>query len=130
MNPGQRQLKTCRDSPLAKSFFKSTNVEVIQRGIMSKIFDELRIEIGRQSVDEVTNIMAHVYQTYANGHAVNKPCEVRRLNSIVVDLCVENMRPNVIHFKNYLDQLDKPIDLMPRPVQTTKKGLEPLIGRL
>lgn len=130
MNSGQRQLNTCRDSPLAKSFFKSTNVDVIQRMIIGKIYEDLRIEIGKQSVDEITNIMAYVYQTYGNGHAVNKPCEIRRLNSIVTDLCVENMRPNVIHYRNYIHQLDKPIDLMPRPVQTTSKGLQPLTGLL
>jgi len=128
MNSGQRQLYTCGDSPLARAFFKDSNIERIQGGIAVKIFEEMEIEIGKQSYDDVINIMAHVYKIYANGHAANKQCEIRRLNGIVVELCVTNMKPNIVHFKNYLDQLDKPRDLMPRPASTSGRGLEPLLG--
>ncbi len=130
MLSAQKQLRTCSDSPLAKVFFSQSNLEKIHGMIIQAIFSQLNVQIGKQSHDDVLNVAVHAYEHFANSHATNINCEVSRLNMIVVDRCVQSMRPNILHYINYVNNLDKPPELMARPKNTSSKGIVPMFGQI
>lgn len=116
-------LRVCPDNDVLTAFFSQRNVNSIHVAIRTTIKERYNVTIGRQSDTELEVAMMglwNMYQTNVVGADIN--CQVRRLNQIVVDWCVENIMNNIRADMGYLRDVSRPYTLLDRPVNTSQKG--------
>jgi hypothetical protein len=107
---------------LMKVFFHRQNATVIQNAIRYQVNQQTGKIIGQQNMLELLWIMKSVYQD----HARHLPCQiteqVRDLNQIVVDSCVQIVIKNLKEYLHSVQRANDRMKTMPHPEQVNQRG--------
>lgn len=98
------------ETDLSRAFFSKTNLDAIQKELKVQIHRATGHVIDRQSDTEVTGIMKGVYDAFSNNEGGKE--EIKRLNDIVLDILVEQVKAGVQGYLTYL----KDASTMPQPL--------------
>ena len=102
------------ENNLTRLFFSPQNIEAIQsmiRYYVHKLTDGQIV--SKQSPDELFVIMRSIILQYGNFLSSGIIAEVKRLNSKVVNICVEKVSIEVDQYNHYIDDLQK----LPTPLE-------------
>jgi hypothetical protein len=98
------------DTDLSRAFFSKTNLDAIQKELKVQIHHATGHIIDRQSDAEITGIMKGVYEAFSNNEGGKE--EIKRLNDIVLDILVDQVKAGVQGYLTYL----KDASTMPQPL--------------
>ena len=90
------------DSPLSKAFFSVSNINDLQDNIQYIIRKETRHNIDRQSDRELIAIMKGVFEAFAADQYNAARAEIKRLNLIVLDIVVDQVKEGINGYLTYL----------------------------
>lgn len=96
------------ENNLTRLFFSPQNIEAIQsmiRYYVHKLTDGQIV--SKQSPDELFVIMRSIILQYGNFMSSGIINEIKRLNSKVVNICVEKVSTEVEQYNHYIDDLQK-----------------------
>jgi len=111
-----KNLSNKQHSNLSESFFHCSNIEKLQKSMVSRVLKLSNKRISYQSESHLLNIMFFVFREYP--HVLN----INQLNEIVLDITVPMILEGVsqhIQFLNDKNNIYTPID---RASSTTIKG--------
>ena len=111
-------------SIIAKVFFSGKNINNIQQKIINGVFEGSggKINIGRQADTELKTIMRSIFLEYSQNLDCHIQEQIIELNKRVLAYCIPNVLTGAIGHINYLNELDRPIQLMPAPIHTNIAG--------
>ena len=103
------------DNPLARLFFSRENMDALQQGIRYLVFKKSceKHVIGNQSDIELSIVMRSVYLQYAEFKPFGLLEQVRELNNIVLNYCVDKVLQEIRMYQQYktdISQLPVPMD--------------------
>ena len=116
---------------ISNIFFSRLNIDSLQDGIRYQIYVKSckKHIIGRQSDDDLKVIMRAVYLEHARHAALNTLEEIKRLNGIVLDICVPRVLQEInmyMRYKNDISALPIPMD---RGEFISSKGTKQLVQK-
>ena len=102
-------------SEVGRVFFCAQNVEALHQAIRYSVFKRSceKHVIGRQSDDELKIIMRSIYLQNAKDLPFEIQAQVRELNGMVLEYCVDRILAEIEMYMNYtkgLDQLPVPLE--------------------
>ncbi len=111
-------------SQLNQLFFSRKNLDLIQDMIRYRVYikSNQKYTIGRQSNTEVQIVMRSIYLQQSTNLPTNIKEQIRYLNNLVADWCVEKIIPEVEQHIGYIRDISyypNPIDL---PKNMSQKG--------
>jgi hypothetical protein len=114
---------------VSETFFSKNNLDIVQEGIINSVYNksEGKYKIGRQSDQELTIIMRSIYFQYGKNNNFNVIEQVRELNRIVINWCVDEIITNINQYMNYktnISTLPMPMERAQLPSQKGTKTLE------
>jgi Family of unknown function (DUF5761) len=103
------------NTDLSTAFFSSKNMQIIQNGIRSGVYEKSngRFVISNQDNDTLKIIMRSVFLQHAANQPTNITQQVKQLNQIVYDYAVPQVYSEAIGYNKYLVDVStmyKPID--------------------
>jgi hypothetical protein len=110
---------------LKKVFYHPTNVEIIQKRLIKAVYDKTygKFIIERQDPDLLVLAMQDFFPEVEKfNSAVDIRSQIDKLDDLVVAHLSSKVASNLSFEDHYLDQLGKPYDTMPDPVNTSVKG--------
>jgi hypothetical protein len=110
---------------LSKQFFSKQNIDIIQEGIIEKIYSESgnQYRISRQSDMQLQIIMRSIYLKYAkNATDILLSTQVNALNQKTINSAAETILPNILQYIGYRRDIGKPREIMPNSIIITNKG--------
>lgn len=110
------------DDTLAMYFSKS-NVDALQKDIITSVKRATGITVSRQSDEELLNIMVFMYENYKmtlGGKPTNTV--VKELNGYVLKTAVPMVGNGAASQVKYVDYISKPREPLPVGVSTSSKG--------
>ena len=111
-------------SLLSETYFSKENVNLLQRVIIQNIYDisKGKYKIGKQSSQELLIIMRSFYLKYSKNLDYNITEQIRVLNDKVINYSVEIILTNIKQQKEYIKQIDEPLNIFNRGEATSIKG--------
>ena len=114
---------------VSETFFSKENIDILQEGIINSVYNtsQGKYKIGRQSDQELTIIMRSIYFQYGKNNNFNVIEQVRELNRIVINWCVDEIITNINQYMNYktnISTLPMPMERAQLPSQKGTKTLE------
>jgi hypothetical protein len=111
-------------SLLSDVFFSSENIELLQKLIIHNVWNmsERQYKIGRQNETELVVIMRAIYLEYSQNLNCNIKKQIRVLNDKVLKYAVDVIIVNIKQQKEYINQLDQPLQMIDRGISTTVTG--------
>ena len=94
---------------LLKIVFSEKNINIIQKKIISIIKKKHKYIISEQSEQALLNIMRNIYDSYSKHSYNNKKeliKEVREINKLIINYCVDDIIKNIYEYQNYLKKID------------------------
>jgi hypothetical protein len=81
------------DTKLSNAFFSSGNIQIIQNGIRSGVYNKSNSQyvIGEQKQDELQIIMRSIFLQYSKNLPDNIPQQIEDLNKTVLDYAVNQV---------------------------------------
>lgn len=114
-------LKQCA-TPLNTLYFSEFNQDLLQRGIREKFKQLTGIKIDYQNSDDLLTLMRYVFINNSGDHYSNVNEQVKRMNTIVIDTAVSQVKTGVAQYLAYVKDIDTtsmPLDL---PLNTSTYG--------
>jgi hypothetical protein len=111
------------DSDVNRIFFSKANIEALQQLIRYRVYqsnNEAIISI--QSEEQLFIIMRSILLQYGNMVTPEPVKEVKRLNNILVNKITNKMNSEVAGYVGYIVDLEKNVELMPRPEYLNKNN--------
>jgi hypothetical protein len=110
-------------SPLSKSFFSKENIEVVQNGIRSGVYEMSNHQyvISTQSYDELKIIMRAIYLQHSVNLATNFNQQIHELNQMVLAYCVPRVYGEAKGYIKYLHDASTLAVPMARPLSSNKE---------
>lgn len=111
------------DSDVNRIFFSKANIEALQQLIRYRVYqsnNEAIISI--QSEEQLFIIMRSILLQYGNMVTPEPIEEVKRLNNILVNKITNKMNSEVAGYVGYIVDLEKNVELMPRPEYLNKNN--------
>lgn len=112
-------------SDLSNIFFSDENFKRLQRKIKKAVFDrtngEFRLEDDQEQRDLLI-VMRAVYLEHARYLPGQTVRQVKRLNQKVVDEVLPGMLTEIRQYWGYLKEINKPLDPIMRPINTSNAG--------
>lgn len=112
------------ESKLAKLYFSTKNIDLLQEKIKKvvRIAMKNKINIDRQSDDELLIVMRSIYLQYGQNCNSNLIEQVRALNDHVVKYCAKNITTNISMYLKYLADMKNTSRVMPYAQSTNIAG--------
>ena len=113
------------DSDVNRIFFSKANIEALQQLIRYRVYqsnNEAIISI--QSEEQLFIIMRSILLQYGNMVTPEPVEEVKRLNNILVNKITNKMNSEVAGYVGYIVDLEKNVELMPRPEYLNKNNFD------
>ena len=109
---------------VSKIFFSINNIDILQRGIRNKILNMTngKINISRQSDDELKIIMRSIYFQYGKNSINNIREQILELNTRVIEWSVPEIISNYKQSQHYLKDISTLPEPLERSVLPSKKG--------
>lgn len=118
-----------QDNELSKIFFSDENFVRLQRMIKNAVYErtnkQFRLDIDQEQRD-LYLIMRAVYFEYARYLPGQLIRQVKKLNIKVIDEAVPEIITSIKQEYGYLKEINKPIDPIPRPINTSNAGRKSL----
>lgn len=116
------------ETVLSKLFFHPDNVDLIQRMIIKKVFDEStgKYLIEKQDESDLEVIMRSIFLQHARHVASNIPGQIYELNCFVVDDVVPGIMSMIDSQFGYLERTFGPRQIMDNPECASNAGLRTL----
>ena len=94
---------TWEDNILSQVFFSAKNIQIIQNGIRSGVYQMSKNKyiVGVPNIDTVKIIMRSTFLQYAEHDLANVTREVERLNKIVLDYAVPATYNEAVGYEKY-----------------------------
>jgi len=111
-------------SQLSDIYFSKANMELLQKLIIYNVWmnSKKQYNIGEQNNTELIVIMRSMYLQYSKNLKCKIKEQIRELNDRVVKYSVEIIITNIKQHKSYINQLDKPLDMIDRGISTSITG--------
>jgi hypothetical protein len=116
-------LFVCSDNEIVSAFFSNQNIAALQTQIRTIMKEKYGHSISNQDETELVLIMRGIYNMN-DGSVVdtNIPSQVGRLNALVLQYVIPQIRTNIRHYLGYLRDSTRPYTLLERPQNTSQKG--------
>ena len=106
-------------------FLSEKNIKLIHLKIINSIREKYNYNISKQSKNELLIIMRSVYlnnctNNFSNKNEIKK--ELKRLNELAINYCVNNIIKNIKSYELYLDKINNDLNPIDLPKPTTVKG--------
>jgi hypothetical protein len=106
-------------------FLSEKNIKLIHLKIINSIREKYNYNISKQSKNELLIIMRSVYlnnctNNFSNKNEIKK--ELKRLNELAINYCVNNIIKNIKSYELYLDKINNNLNPIDLPKPTTIKG--------
>lgn len=90
-------------SPLSDSYFSKQNIQYIQNGIRQGVYDksQRRISVDQQPDDQIVMVMRSMYLQYSKNLDTNIETQVKDLNRLVLNFCVNNVFNEAVAYLKY-----------------------------
>jgi hypothetical protein len=113
---------------VSKIFFSVDNINILQRGIRNKILNMTngKINISRQSDDELKIIMRSIYFQYGKNNNTNIRGQILELNTRVIEWSVPEIISNYKQSQHYLKDISTLPEPLDRSILPSKKGTKTL----
>jgi len=112
-------------TPLGELFFSKENINRIQQKIKYEVFKrtngKYKIEVD-QNESDLLIVMRDVYISDALNNPYKLVHQVKLLNHKTIEKILPDMISMIKQDDEYINQLDKPIDPIPLPVNVSKAG--------
>ena len=102
--------------------FSDVNINTIQQTIRYKIYKQTNNIIEYPSKDNLFIIMRSILLQYGNLHAIDPYIEIKRLNELIINECVEKIRNEMLNYSHYINDIDKPVMPMELPQYVNKNN--------
>jgi len=116
---------TIEKTPLGQLFFSRSNVDRIQKKIKNEVFNrtngKYKLTVD-QNISDLLIVMRGVYLDDAENNPYQLVHQVKMLNHRTIERIVPDLITSIIQNQIYIEQLDKPIDPIPLPVNVNSKG--------
>lgn len=113
---------------VSKLFFSLKNIDLLQQGIRNKILNVTngKINISRQSDDELKIIMRSIYFQYGQNRNENIKEQVLDLNTRVIEWSVPQIISNFKQSQQYIKDISTLPEPLERSILPSKKGTKTL----
>jgi Family of unknown function (DUF5761) len=113
---------------LSSVFFSNTNVNALHEAIRYQVYvkSEQRHIIDRQSDIDLKIVMRSVFLQYSKNLPYDIVGQIRELNSIIIDFCVDKILNEINMYLYYKQDIDKVPEPMARSVNTSSAGTKTL----
>lgn len=113
---------------ISKIFLSISNIDILQKGIRNKILNVTngKVNISRQSDDELRIIMRSIYFQYGKNSNDNIKEQILELNTLVIEWCVPQIISNVKQSVQYLKDISSLPEPLERSVLPSRKGTKTL----
>lgn len=118
-----KMLRFC-ETPISNKFFSVKNVNRIQKQIIQAVKQESGHNISRQSDREIVTIMRSVYEAF--GTNIDSKEELQRLNDIVLDITVDQVKSGIQGYLQYIQDASTMPEPLSRGQFASVKGLKNL----
>ena len=112
-------------TPLGELFFNQENINRIQQKIKLEVFlrtnGKYKLEVD-QNESDLLIVMRDVYITDSENSPYKLVHQVKILNHRTIEKIVPDMISLMIQDEEYINQLDKPINPLPLPVNVSNAG--------
>jgi hypothetical protein len=112
-------------TPLGEIFFSPENIARIQKQIKREVFirsnGKYKLNIDQNETDLLV-VMRAVYISDAENSPYKIVHQVKKLNHRTIERIVPDMLSMIKQDQKYLDELDKPINPIPLPVNVSRAG--------
>lgn len=108
---------------LSNVYFSCNNIDVLQEGIRYKIYQSTdgKYIIGRQSDSDLKIVMRSIYFQHSKNLDTDIIGQVRELNALVLDWCVNEVLSNLTQYNKYIiDASTLPTPIVHSQLITTK----------
>lgn len=92
---------------LSKAFFSNENIQILQNGIRAGIYKKSNGQyiIGPQDCDSLKIIMRSVYLQHAANQEKNIVGQIKQLNKIVLDYCIQQVYSEAQGYIKYINDV-------------------------
>jgi predicted double-glycine peptidase len=118
------QLKTVKQcpTPLNSLYFSEFNQDLLQRGIREKFKQLTGIKIDYQNGDDLMTLMRYVFINNSGDHHTNVNEQVRKMNAVVIDTAVGQVKTGVAQYLSYVQDVDTLAVPLAQPINTSTYG--------
>lgn len=118
------QIPFMTESKLAKLYFSTKNIDLVQEKIKKVVYIATtgKINIDRQSDDELLIVMRSIYLQFGQNCDINLIEQVKALNDHVVKYCAKNITTNMSMYLKYLSDMKNTSRIMSYPQSTNIAG--------
>jgi len=114
---------------MGRIFFSAVNLDAIQAGIRGRVASQTGTDVGRQSDNELRNIMRWFYKEY--GAVFEAPreeliTEVKRLNKMIIDKAASQVVTSMIAHNRFVQDIASGPRVLPEPQNTSVRGTKVL----
>ena len=111
------------ETPLSKTYFSKQNIQIIQNGIRSGVYEKSKRQytIASQDCDVLKVIMRSVFLQHATNQPNNISGQVEQLNKIVLDYCIFHVYSEAQGYMKYLQDVSTLAVPMSNPIVETQK---------
>jgi hypothetical protein len=114
----ETQLSTC--------FFSKENIQIIQNGIRAGVYKKSNNQylVGQQDCDSLKIIMRSIFLQYAANKANNIPSQIKELNQMVLNYCIESVYGEAQGYIKYLYDASTLVVPISHPVMANNSDKE------
>lgn len=114
-------------SKLSIKYFDKSNVDHLQKQMITQVFKLTNNKIGRQSDDELLIIMKSIFLQYGRNDDNNINKQIEELNSRVLEYSVNNIVSSIKQYNHYIKDITTEIKTMDMPQYVDSKGEKSLM---
>jgi len=109
------------NTPLSNAYFSRENISIIQNGIRAGVYQRSNGQyvIGPQDCDSLKIVMRSVFLQHSLNKPSNIPDQIRELNKIVLDYCVQQVYSEAQGYMKYIDDASTLVVPLAHPVQAS-----------
>ena len=124
MIKNQVRISECEQGDLEDTFFSDENISLINKHLIMLIFKKTKgqIKISEQSKESLIIVMRYIFLEYARHLPYDIASQVRELNCRIVSEVVPKIITEATQRITYLDELNKPRQLIPLPTNVHKNN--------
>jgi hypothetical protein len=112
-------------TPLGEIFFSPENIARLQKQIKTEIFirsnGKYKLNVDQNESDLLV-VMRAVYISDAENSPYRIVHQVKELNHRTIERIIPDMLSMIRQDQKYLDELDRPINPIPRPINVSRAG--------
>jgi len=117
---------------LGKVFYSDDNIELINKELVLSVYKKTNggIKINFQQKEDLLVVMRWVYINYARNLPFKIAEQIKKLNSMVVGEIMPGVISQANQHIDYLRDIEKPLEPLPRPVNASRDRSLPTAPRI